>query len=105
MTIFLLILIASGLTLGGAAYGRYIARNNQASRLGWIGLIIVLVLIAALLYATQTRQEALTYLFGALIMLTLVGLLFAAIGEFLGKRAYRLRDSRAAGDDERQSSK
>nr|WP_315468686.1 hypothetical protein [uncultured Undibacterium sp.] len=104
MTIFLLISLASGLTLGGAAYGRYIARTNQASRLGWIALIVILVLIAALLYATQTRQEALTYLFGALIMLTLVGLVFTAIGEFLGKRVVRQRHSSAAGDDEPQSS-
>jgi len=104
MTILLLIFIASGFTLAGAAYGRYIARTNQSSRLGWIGLIIIVVLIAALLYAAQTRQEVLSYLFGALIMLALVGLFFAAIGEFLGKRAYRQRHTNAAGDDDAQAS-
>lgn len=103
MTILLLIFIASGCTLAGAAYGRYIARTNQSSRLGWIGLITILVLIAALLYAAQTRQEVLTYLFGALIILVLTGLLFAAIGEFLGKRAYRQRHASAAGDDQSRS--
>ena len=100
MMIVLLISFVVYLTLAGAAYDRHIARANKASRLRWTGLALILAFLGALLYATQTRQEALTYLFGALIMLTLVGMCFAAIGEFLGKRAYRQQHSSAARDDE-----
>jgi hypothetical protein len=75
------------IVLAGLAHHVYRARRPSLSGRGggWVGLIVLAVLLAGLLIAAQLGSESLTWLFGLSLIAAVSIMLFLAVGSAIGR--------------------
>jgi|GEM_PF-1793272 len=76
----------------GALFGFLRSRNVRASRGvggGWIGLAVILALVAGLIISGLAGAESMTWLFGLALMVAIPIMAFLAVGSAIGSSLRR----------------
>lgn len=79
--VYVLVLFAMGVYLG-----RRLRTSPHQRRMGWFGLLLILIFVVIFLLTTQFGSEAQIYLSGGLLMLSLPSLMILGVGFAIGKR-------------------
>jgi len=68
----------------GALFGFLRSRNGRRGRGGWIGLAVILALLAGLIISGTTGASSMTWVFGIALMFAIPIMFFLAIGSVIG---------------------